>query len=835
MKPEIQKTIIAPALLALLSTLNLQPSTCFAQDFAPDALTGTRLTVTVTGGSAPFADSGGYKLFTSAAGTNYVVLGNAGAGFGTGTFHYAKTDTTHGILTFLDAQSGPGISMSLSFATTNAGTFSLVGTSGSQSGAFAVTNYLAASPPDLFLPGITNGQFQTYLSGQEGFVYSIETSTDLAAWSVRTNVTLSDWTTNLTATASGSSYFFRAKIQATDFAPDSLTNKTFNQTITGGELPLPTNGICQWMADTNDNGYQILGGPGTTNSSGTYIYRRTGPNSGVISYQDSLAGTVVEQMVFTAPDSGYFYATNSIGTASGLFTLADGAVDFLGNVQFTLDTSREGTLYFAADGATATLSVTNALGWVWTLSCPTDALLTPRVITMTPFASVDSGDALLPVDAGVQLEPDGMQFSDGVTLTVNPPALLGAHAALMMAENDGSDIYFVQSTNQANIYSTTLFHFSSAMVSNPSDQQWTGFDEMRYRQIEAAYDAALRDVEALQHSTDIPPPPPDYEAQCNSDANTAADKQIDEYIAAVFAKEATAIRMLLSATRELTLLTGFDDSQALDEVRTLIETTEFRKVDWLIGHYRNDPKKLTAVARLALLVARQDELLGGQGDPTLLPELAAWSARARDFYFDKLRNGHDYSMTSVILGAERMVELLDGPADTQILSDLKKALTFKLTITLDEEGTEESVYANGSFTVAFDTALDKIYGLLYGTGTMGYVRGQIGPCYLTTPDFAESATVDLTTCGTTSASISIFSFGSSSESYFCPGPPPGSFPGSFLASACVTAFRNYLTDSQYTFPCQLQNKSAEAVNQWFSGPSDNGTATVTFVLEHTPQ
>jgi hypothetical protein len=124
-----------------------------------------------------------------------------------------------------------------------------------------------------------------------------------------------------------------------------LTNKSLNLTILEGVAPLATNGICQWLADTNDNGYQIIGGPGTTSSSGNYTYTRTGPDRGLIAFQDSLAGTVNQQLVFTSPQAGCFYTTNAAGFEAGTFTMADGPVEFLGHMKFTPDTVRAGSLY----------------------------------------------------------------------------------------------------------------------------------------------------------------------------------------------------------------------------------------------------------------------------------------------------------------------------------------------------------------------------------------------------------------------------------------------------------------------------------------------------------
>lgn len=237
-------------IIALIG-LAISPTGLPAQDLAPDSMAGSLLTVAVTGGSAPFAASGHYELFTSATGTNYVVLGRAGTGFGSGTYNYARIATNSAVLTFSDSQAGPGTSMTLSFTSPHAGTLLLAGTTGSQTGTFTSTNYLTVNPPDLFLPGVTNGQFQSYLGGQNGFIYSVETSSNLASWTTWTNVTLSDLTAALDIESVGGPRYFRARLQSTTFAPDSLTNKTFNQTIMDGVAPLPTNGICQWMADTN--------------------------------------------------------------------------------------------------------------------------------------------------------------------------------------------------------------------------------------------------------------------------------------------------------------------------------------------------------------------------------------------------------------------------------------------------------------------------------------------------------------------------------------------------------------------------------------------------------
>jgi hypothetical protein len=813
------------------------------QDLAPGSMAGVHLTVAITAGTAPFATGGSYQLFTSAASTNYVVLGRAGTGFGSGTYNYDKTGTRSGVLTFLDSESGPGISMGLSFTSSVAGTLTLTGPSGSQNGTFVTTNYLVVSPPDLFLPGVTNGQFQSYLSGQDGFVYLIEASTNLASWSVWSNLTISDLTTDLNAATSGQARFFRVSVNSTVFAPDSLTNKTFNQTITDGVLLLPTNGICQWMADTNDNGYQILGGPGTTNSSGTYTYTKTGPNSGMISYSDSLAGNVNEQLVFTSPDSGYFYATNSSGVESGTFDMADGTVLFLGNVKFTPDTARSGSVYFPADGSSASLSVTNANGWIWTLSFPADALITPRTITMTPFASVDSSDAVLPVSAGVQLEPDGLQFCDGVTLTVTPPIPLGTNATLVMAGDDGSDLYFVQDTNQSGSYSTTLFHFTSAGVTDPSDQDWDNFLNSHLPQAEAAYQQAVSEAKALERPVVQPPEPPDYELKCDPSENSAADAQIDAYEQTLFAKEADAIRNLLGAARNLELLTGdtsVDDS-AIGVARELVETAVFRKVNLLFANYSGDPKKMVAVTRTALSVLRQDELMGGSDSNGWLQKIQDWAVRVKAYYFNKLRNEHDYSMVTVLFQVERQLALLGVNTDNDnFFTDLANAMTFKLTMDIALDGTFPDGTGSAHIEAAGDVTVTADPNLIFplsGSGTINYQPSYDGGATLVPgQSFTENPKVsNFDACETMTADIELDRFAADTETYTADGYD-ASVPSPLKASADV-AFANYLgQDGLYSFPVALQNKNVQAVNQTFTVQgNDNGSVTLKLTLTHTPK
>ena len=280
-----------------------------AQASAPDSLANSVLTVTVVSGEAPFVTNGVYRIFTSVAGANYTVLGRAGP-LTSGLYSYSEVSPTEGAATLVDVESGPAISINLSFASATNGAISLTNSAGFQTGTFAVATYAQPSPPQLFLPALAGGQFQSWLSGQPGFVYEIDASANLANWQPWLNVPVADLTAGFSAAAGSGQRFFRAWIGATAFAPEDLTNKTLNLTIREGASPLATNGVCQWLAGANDLSYQFVAGPGTSSGAGTYTYTNGGQNSGFLAYLDgSGGGQCNANLFFTSPTSGHFYLT----------------------------------------------------------------------------------------------------------------------------------------------------------------------------------------------------------------------------------------------------------------------------------------------------------------------------------------------------------------------------------------------------------------------------------------------------------------------------------------------------------------------------------------------
>ncbi len=88
-------------------------------------------------------------------------------------------------------------------------------------------------------------------------------------------------------------------------------------------------------------------------------------------------------------------------------------------ISTTLDSSNQGELLFTPDGGT--LSVTGSDGTVFTLDVPSGALVVDTFIRMIPVSRVE-GMPFGSESYAVQFEPEGLQFFDYATLTIDPVA-----------------------------------------------------------------------------------------------------------------------------------------------------------------------------------------------------------------------------------------------------------------------------------------------------------------------------------------------------------------------------------------------------------------------------
>ena len=569
--------------------------------------------------------------------------------------------------------------------------------------------------------------------------------------------------------------------------------------------------------------------------------------------------------MFTSPFGGFFYATNSEGTGfqSGNFSTATGPTTVLGNYHFAADQSRAANLLFA--GAPASLSVTDAFDNVWTLSLPGDALLAPTTITMTPVTNVDSTGAVLPAEAAVLLSPDGIQFSDGVTLTVTTPGVLSSNATLVNTALDGSNLSFASTTSQGNTYSTTLFHFSSIALSSPSTQQQQNLSTIEST-ILASYNAAAIAAQSLA-SRAAPPPPPD-ELWCN--LNTL-NSDGAAYLAQVFGRDFTVISQLLSSASALESVGDSKDTANLTSlISQVFQNDIFPRAADMINFYGGDPEALPIISVVCLQLLHQAQTLGvslSQGSTplafnfqnALANNLPADFHSAGLYYLNQLRYNHIYSAANSLLAVIHMMQDMGSNSQTtDLLAALPVNLIFQLT--LDITATYDA-YFGGYLSDVISLEAKGTYQLTYsfgnikGSGTCNYLSGQnteyqsnghttvvdIAP----NQSFSESSTLVLNDCPTIvspTALLTFTGFGSATETWLNP-PPAGNVIAADLRGISSAVFASEKTDTGFSFLVPLQDGDAEAVNQTIiqteqspDGEVEN-ECSLNMVLQHivTPQ
>ena len=114
-----------------------------------------------------------------------------------------------------------------------------------------------------------------------------------------------------------------------------------------------------------------------------------------------------------------------------------------GKATFTLDEANSVSGEYIADGKTPlTLTTTDSNGLTWTLVIPTDGYYKPVTVTMTPMTDVSIGK-LDSVPGGVQLSPDGINFTRPAKLTVSGPGITDK-TNMLQGKHDGADVGFVQ-------------------------------------------------------------------------------------------------------------------------------------------------------------------------------------------------------------------------------------------------------------------------------------------------------------------------------------------------------------------------------------------------------
>lgn len=502
----------------------------------------------------------------------------------------------------------------------------------------------------------------------------------------------------------------------------------------------------------------------------------------------------------------------------------------LGAIAYTTDTALKASTTYSHDGNPAVVSVTDSQGYIWTLTIPYGALPWPETITMTPFATIDTSNSIAKVKSGVRLEPDGLRFDHEVTLSVTPPNN-GAGVGLIFAmAQDGSTVRFAPTSNEANSVSAPIFHFSSAAY-DPGADDMAGYRNWAEQGYQLAVDAAKQ---FLQQGAPTPPEPLAVCPYCRGTEANQDHGEYYEYSHAFLEPYADILAVLLPAAKNLALLGSEVDTSEGLELAKQITTLAWSSILGLGAEYQGEspPERLIALLKTAVEVARQVQLLGGEAAPETL---APWAKTIRDYYFDQLKEQHDYRAWPLVVELQRNYLLLGG-ADDGFLDALTKALTFEVVW--------ENTFTVGPSQVTQKADLKTLelkleQGWWWSEITFDYTGGAYTPGYpLVLPlsltsevtmwnwDPCVSKTVDLVQWGT---------FGLVNEVY-----SGIEYPQGVAGSATSLAYASRLVQGNpagFMFTVPLQNHNATLGDQEFSGSGAGGNATATshITITHTPK
>jgi hypothetical protein len=140
-------------------------------------------------------------------------------------------------------------------------------------------------------------------------------------------------------------------------------------------------------------------------------------------------------------------------------------------VELVRDEGSAKTQAIALEGGT--IQATGKDGTVYTLVIPEDALLEATSITMTPLAEIQGFEVEGAQMYGVDLQPDGLQFYQPITLTISPPGVSPSTDVIsFMYDGSSKELYLYPLARDLNSFTFNLFHFSAPNIQvaqNPGD------------------------------------------------------------------------------------------------------------------------------------------------------------------------------------------------------------------------------------------------------------------------------------------------------------------------------------------------------------------------------
>ncbi|MGD0173132.1 MAG: hypothetical protein ABSC61_01665 [Anaerolineales bacterium] len=527
------------------------------------------------------------------------------------------------------------------------------------------------------------------------------------------------------------------------------------------------------------------------------------------------------------------------------------ALGDLGSITYTLDSARQMSKVFDPNSEEGViLTVEDANGYGWMLSIPADALLSTQKITMTPFATMDVSRSDAKIVSGVQFEPDGLQFTDAVQLTVTAPIDNPGVSLIFSMNQDGSNVAFAPTTNTSGGKTAIaqIWHFSAAGYDNGYDAGRDGIDQyqkMAREEYRLALDAARQ---FIKNGAPRPPTSPSISMFCRGTEVNPEQNEAYEYMREFLDPYSEYVYVLLAAIKDLQLTSGedVDTTAGTDAIITILQMAEKTLLE-LGNQYQNDkpPDRLIAAISTGLQIDRQIQLINGETPLLLLEKITYWESTVRDYYLKELKTKHDYRAFPILLTLDKDVQLVGGSSR---LEDIMAAMTFEVILDTSFDATWKSqsdrLFATGRVEQHADvkdikntleppnflwgTENNIIFKATTGTfkdSTGSYAldgQSDVGTLFLLNWDACVTKTFDMELVGIIGA--------------------PDSKSGKIATAASQGSFEKYWwkTALAYIFTVPMQNLNQTLGDKSFSGSGSGAaidftsSAQIHIVIKHMP-
>ncbi|AHF11301.1 MULTISPECIES: hypothetical protein [Dehalobacter] len=529
----------------------------------------------------------------------------------------------------------------------------------------------------------------------------------------------------------------------------------------------------------------------------------------------------------------------------------------LGNAALTLDKTHKVSVRYVPLGDPVFLELKDTEGNVWRLDIPENALPYAETISMQLAGDISTDMVSGQLNAGVVLQPEGLQFIIPATLSITGPKASTDKSFVFFGDQSGKYLNFAAKKAETDKLSVEVAHFSSYILYTPvSEGEFQQAAEMAAE----SYKEAVKEAKAfLKTPISAPPVPPDYTFMCKDEdgenASEVRNRALDMYIENVVQPEKDLIIKLLASGREVALL---DQNQEAFYYAGLLQLRNIKKADKLIASYKNDVDKLIPVMNASLKILKEAQTLGV--DISIQPYLdtfSDWMVRAADKKIKEIREEHNYKAMGPAVSL--IQSALIFTSDFQVSQDFSRKYLQKLkdamTFTVNYDVSLHSGIANQRMTLKGKVELswldendEKVFT---GKGEGEYVSYSNSSPNTTRIDYPNKYPVNMkfvnfSPCDSKTVDVQVDTIGAQTEVWYnLELDQKSSDEYSFVNFMAEQLFQDYKQeDGNYLFQVPFTNNNAVMGSENFTKTasisypeegSASGSIAYTIEIKHTPK